>query len=60
MIVNCGFELKISKNHYGFKNKQNIVITCDKNNIPEIRKQLMKHKPDGRNWFITGFSLIKE
>ena len=57
MIINCGFQLKISKRHYEFKNIQKIYVP-DNMDDSEIRKELMKHKPSEENWTITGYCFV--
>ena len=59
MIINCGFQLKISKHHYKFKNIQKIYVP-DSTDDSEIRKELMKHKPSEENWMITGYCFVSD
>jgi hypothetical protein len=55
MIINCGYSLKIDNKHI-YRNVQNIEINDELSNI-EIRKQLLNHKPDERNWEVTGYCI---
>ena len=59
MIINCGFELKIKKNNWKFKNVTNIEIP-DVLTDREIRKELQNSAPDDSGWTITGYCIIKE
>lgn len=62
MKINCGFaRRKENERKYEFRNVVNIEINMPytKDNGPEIRKELMKYKPDGDGWCITGYAIIE-
>lgn len=67
MIINAGFNRPIRKNNHVYfecVNVQNISINnlnfYNRKHNQAIIQEIMKHKPLGNNWTITGYALVKE
>lgn len=63
MIINANYTRQTralhNKTRIESKNKAGIVV--DKNlSGPDMRKELLKHKPDGNGWVLSGYVIIEE